>query len=219
MHVVIGGYGRVGRYIAQMLESEGHTVAVIDHDADAFDGLEDATKGRKLAGEVFDRDTLEKAGIRQADAFCAVTSGDNSNILSARVARDYFNVPNVIARIYDPRRAELYRDLGIRTVSSVEWTAKRLLRMVTNPEVRTIQQYAGGEIDLVGVDVPAGLDGRAVGDFEVPGKVRAHVIVRQHEAILAEPEVRMQAKDRIYFAVTRGDLAKIEQFFNGEQEA
>ena len=87
MHVVIGGYGRVGRYIAQMLESEGPSVAVIDHDADSFEGIEDAAKGRKLAGEVFDRETLEKAGIRQAEAFCAVTSGDNSNILSARIAR------------------------------------------------------------------------------------------------------------------------------------
>jgi Trk K+ transport system NAD-binding subunit len=88
--------------------------------------------------------------------------------------------------------------------------------MVTNPEVRTIQQYAGGEVDLVGVDVPASLDRRSVGDFEVPGKVRAHIIVRNHAAMLAEPAVEMQAGDRIYFAVSRGNLPMIEQFFNGE---
>lgn len=216
MHVVIGGYGRVGRYIAKMLEDEGHTVAVIDHDPASFESATDGMSGRRLAGEVFDRETLEKAGIAKAGAYVAVTSGDNSNILSARIARDHFDVPNVMARIYDPRRAELYRDLGIRTISSVEWSAKRLLRMVTNPEVRTIQQYAGGEVDMVGVDVPAALDGRRVGDFEVAGKVRANVLVRKHEATLAEPDVRLRAGDRLSFAVTRGNLHLIEQFFTGE---
>ena len=113
MHVVIGGYGRVGRYLASMLEERGHSVAVIDRSEKAFATPGSDIRGRRIAGEVFDRDTLVKAGIERADAYAAVTSGDNSNIVSARIARERFGVPCVVARIYDPRRAVIYKRFGI----------------------------------------------------------------------------------------------------------
>ena len=118
MHVVIGGYGRVGRYLASMLEERGHSVAVIDRSEKAFAAPGSDIRGRRIAGEVFDRDTLVKAGIERADAYAAVTSGDNSNIVSARIARERFGVPCVVARIYDPRRAVIYKRFGIPTISS-----------------------------------------------------------------------------------------------------
>lgn len=129
MHVVIGGYGRVGRSLAHEFEARGHTVAIVDRDPASFEEV-DEIRGPKVAGEVFDRETLERAGIAKAGCFCAVTSGDNSNFVSARVARERFGVGIVIARIYEPRRAVIYRDIGISTISSVEWATSQFLSMV-----------------------------------------------------------------------------------------
>ena len=128
MHVVIMGCGRVGSSLAQILESRGHTVAVIDQNSDAFRRLPAGFEGRTVAGIGFDRDVLREAGIEQAEAFAAVSSGDNSNILAARVARETFGVESVVARIYDPGRAAVYQRLGIPTVATVRWTADQMLR-------------------------------------------------------------------------------------------
>src|SRR5881275_956985 len=122
------GCGRVGSTIAHSLENFGHSVAVVDQSAEAFRRLGPDFAGRTVTGVGFDRDTLIEAGIEEADAFAAVSSGDNSNIISARVARETFGVDNVVARIYDPRRAEVYTRLGIPTVATVRWTADEMLR-------------------------------------------------------------------------------------------
>ena len=128
VHIVIMGCGRVGSALAQTLEEQGHTVAVIDQDPTAFRRLGSGFAGRRVTGVGFDQDTLREAGIEEAGAFAAVSSGDNSNIIAARVAREMFGVENVAARIYDPRRAEVYQRLGIPTVATVRWTADQMLR-------------------------------------------------------------------------------------------
>jgi len=129
MHIVIAGYGRVGRSLAHGLEARGNTVAIVDRDPAAFEEF-DEIRGSKFTGEAFDRETLELAGIKKADCFCAATSGDNSNFVSARVARDRYGVKTVIARIYEPRRAVIYRDIGISTISSVEWATGQFLGLI-----------------------------------------------------------------------------------------
>ncbi|WP_029391785.1 potassium channel family protein, partial [Streptomyces xiaopingdaonensis] len=126
MHIVIMGCGRVGAELAQTLEQEGHTVAVVDRDPSAFRRLGHRFGGRRVTGVGFDRDTLREAGIEEAGAFAAVSSGDNSNVIGARVARETFGVEHVAARIYDPRRAEVYQRLGIPTVATVRWTADQM---------------------------------------------------------------------------------------------
>ena len=128
MHVVIMGCGRVGSTLARSLEKRGHTVAIIDQAADAFRRLSPNFTGRTITGMGFDREVLIEAGIEQAEAFAAVSNGDNSNILAARVARETFGVSNVVARIYDPGRAEVYQRLGIPTVGTVRWTADQMMR-------------------------------------------------------------------------------------------
>jgi trk system potassium uptake protein TrkA len=128
VHVVILGCGRVGSTLARSLARRSHSVAVIDQDAKAFDRLGEDFNGQIVTGVGFDRDTLKEAGIERADAFAAVSSGDNSNILSARVARETFGVEHVVARIYDPKRAEVYERLGIPTVATVRWTADQIMR-------------------------------------------------------------------------------------------
>lgn len=129
MHIVIAGYGRVGRSLAHQLEGRGHTVSIIDRNPAAFEEF-DGIRGSKFSGEAFDLRTLEFAGIGKADCFCATTSGDNSNFVSARVAKERFSVPTVIARIYGPRRAAIYRDAGIDIISSVAWTTGQFLELI-----------------------------------------------------------------------------------------
>ena len=136
MHIVIMGCGRVGSTLAHILEDRGNTVAVIDRDPEAFRRLRPSFKGDRVTGIGFDRDVLARAGIERADGFAAVSSGDNSNIIAARVARETFGVQQVAARIYDPRRAEVYERLGIPTVATVRWTADQMLRKLLPGERR-----------------------------------------------------------------------------------
>jgi Trk K+ transport system NAD-binding subunit len=133
MHIVIAGYGRVGHSIAHELENRGHTVSIVDRDATAFEEF-DEVRGRKITGEAFDRETLERAGIAKADCFCATTSGDNSNFVAARIARERYDVGIVIARIYEPRRAVIYRGVGIETISSVDWATGQFLARIPSLE-------------------------------------------------------------------------------------
>src|SRR5258708_33783605 len=127
VHIVVLGCGRVGSTIAHILEHQDHSVAVVDQAPDAFRKLTASFKGSKITGIGFDRDVLIEAGIEHAEAFAAVSSGDNSNVIAARVVRESFGIDRVVARIYDPRRAEVYQRLGIPTVATVRWTADQML--------------------------------------------------------------------------------------------
>jgi trk system potassium uptake protein len=212
MHVVIGGYGRVGRFLARMLEFEGHSVSVIDHDPMVFE-CEDGEEimGQKFVGPVFDRDVLEDAGIRDADCFAAVTSGDNSNIVAARTAKEYFRVPRVIARIYDPRRAEIYRGLGISTIASVTWTSTRLLDMVTHPDLHSEYQYGNAEVEMMEFEVPAGLIGKSRADLDVPAEIAVSAVVRGGSAILPDGGLTFESGDTLFVNVLRESAGKLER--------
>ena len=148
VHVVIMGCGRVGSSLAIELEAAGHTVSVIDQAREAFRRLGPNFKGRTVTGVGFDRDTLLEAGIQDADAFAAVSNGDNSNILAARVARETYGVHNVVARIYDPGRAEIYQRLGIPTVATVLWATDQILRRLAPEGSRSECRYATGMLEL-----------------------------------------------------------------------
>lgn len=211
LHVVIGGYGRVGRILARMLEYEGHSVAVIDHNRYAFEEAEQEIMGQQFEGEVFDRQTLEDAGIQRADCYAAVTSGDNSNIVSARIAKLYYNVPNVIARIYDPRRAEIYRGLGVSTIASVTWSSARLLDMIAHPELNSAYQFGNGEVEMMEVSAPTALVGRRVAELDVMGEISVASIVRGHAAMVVTPDTTFEKDDRLYVTVARESVGKLEQ--------
>ncbi len=212
MHVVIGGYGRVGRYLAKMLEFEGHSVTVIDRDPLAFETEDgDEIMGQHFIGPVFDRDVLEDAGIREADCFCAVTSGDNSNIVAARTAREYYRVPRVIARIYDPRRAEIYRGLGISTIASVTWTSTRLLDMVTHPDLHSEYQYGNAEVEMMELALPATMAGASPHDLNVPGEIVVAAVMREGQAILPAEGFSFKEGDVLFVNVTRESTEKLER--------
>jgi trk system potassium uptake protein TrkA len=211
MHVVIGGYGRVGRYLARMLEFEGHSVSVIDQNPDVFEEEDDDILGQKFVGPVFDRDVLERAGIEDADCFAAVTSGDNSNIVAARTAKEQYRVPRVIARIYDPRRAEIYRGLGISTIASVTWTSTRLLDMITHPDLHSEYQYGDADVELIEVTAPAGLEGREISQLNVPGEIAVASIVRGGHAYLPEENDVFEKNDQVFINVLRESTTKLER--------
>src|SRR6266699_6658676 len=176
------GCGRVGSTIAHILEDKGHSIAVIDQNAEAFRRLRSSFKGSKITGIGFDRDVLIEAGIERADAFAAVSSGDNSNVIAARVARESFNVDRVVARIYDPRRAEVYQRLGIPTVATVRWTADQMLRRLLPEGVATLWRDPTGSLVLAELSCCDDWLGEKVSTLEAAAETRIVFISRLGEA-------------------------------------
>lgn len=201
MKIVIGGCGRVGALLASKFEAQGHEVSVIDKNPASFENLSDNFKGMRVRGMVFDKDALERAGVDRCDAFVAVTSGDNSNIVSATVARDIYRVPKVVARIFDPRRAEIYRRIGIATVSSVSWATNEILSLVVHPSLSRDVSLGDGEVNLVRIGAPPRLAGRTVADLTVPGEVLPVAIVRGGRSFIPASGEQFAAGDILEVAV------------------
>ena len=211
MHFVIMGCGRTGSTLAQLVEDRGHTVAVVDQNPDAFRRLGAQFEGQRVTGLGFDRDTLLEAGIQDAYAFAAVSNGDNSNILAARVARETFGVSNVVARIYDPGRAEVYQRLGIPTVATVRWTAdqmvRRLLPVTGAPEHRD----ASGTLVLLQLRVHLGWVGKRMSTLEAATGGRVAYLTRLGEGILPAKETVYQEGDLVHLVLKETDLPAAER--------
>ncbi len=171
MHVVIIGCGRVGAALTVELGRAGHSVSVIDKRGEAFDRLPPGFQARTLVGTGFDRELLEDAGIEKAGAFVAVTNGDNSNIVAARVAREHFHVPKVIARIYDPRRAEIYERLNIPTVASAMWAAEQIEYLLFHGREELKETFAGGTLLHLQREIPDHLVGHPIASVEEEVKI------------------------------------------------
>ncbi|HZG65219.1 MAG TPA: TrkA family potassium uptake protein, partial [Herpetosiphonaceae bacterium] len=164
MRVIIAGCGRVGSELAGSLERLEHSVVILDKNPKAFERLKSDFGGTRITGFAFDRNVLEEAGIKEASAFASVTSGDNSNILSARVAKEHYRVPQVVARIYDPRRAQIYQRLGIQTVATVRWTTDQILRSLLPDDVPVEYTVDNGEVVITAIPAPPGVVGKHVND-------------------------------------------------------
>ena len=198
VHVVIMGCGRVGSTLARSLEDRNHTVSVIDSNPDAFRRLGPSFNGLKVTGYGFDQQVLTDAGIQRADAFAAVSSGDNSNIIAARVARETFNVQRVVARIYDPKRAEVYERLGIPTVATVPWTASRLLKSVMGELTVEAWRDPSGAIAMLYITPHEGWVGHTVHAFESATSSRVGMITRFGVGQLPKPDQVLQAGDSVH---------------------
>ncbi|GAA4863704.1 potassium channel family protein [Saccharopolyspora rosea] len=209
MHVVIMGCGRVGASLAAALQRLDHTVAVVDKNPQAFHRLGRDFHGRQVTGNGFDRDILVEAGIEQAAAFAAVSNGDNSNIVSARVARETFGVEHVVARIYDPKRAEVYQRLGIPTVATVPWTTDRFLRMLLPEGVATAWREPSGTVAVLQLPLHEKWVGRRVAELEGATGARVAFIMRFGDGILPEPKTVIQADDTVYVAALSGTVTDV----------
>ena len=205
------GCGRVGSTLAVDLEKSGHTVAVIDQNREAFRRLGANFNGRTVAGVGFDRDTLLEAGIEKADAFAAVSNGDNSNILAARVARETFDVKNVVARIYDPGRAEIYQRLGIPTVATVLWTTDQIMRRLTPDGTKSEWRDATGTILLVEVSLHKEWYGESILLIEKNTNARVAFITRLGEALLPDEHTVLQEGDLVHLLVNEKQVSETEK--------
>ncbi|GAA3343443.1 TrkA family potassium uptake protein [Amorphoplanes nipponensis] len=202
MHVVIMGCGRLGSTLAHKLDARGHSVAVIDQNADAFRRLSAEFGGTTVTGIGFDREVLSAAGIERADAFAAVSSGDNSNIISARLARETFGVSRVVARIYDARRAQVYERLGIPTVATIRWAADRMVRHLV-PE-GTVEVFRDPTSSVSIVEAPLHRDwvGRTLTALEDATGARVAYLMRFGIGSLATPSTVLQDGDQVFMLVT-----------------
>jgi trk system potassium uptake protein TrkA len=211
VHVVVMGCGRVGSAIARRLEEVGHSVAVIDQDPEAFRRLGPEFAGRQVTGLGFDRQTLLDAGIDSAGAFAAVSSGDNSNIISARVARETFGVQHVVARIYDSKRAEVYERMGIPSVATVPWTVNRLLRELLSVKVNELWREPTGQVLMLRVTVTDVWVGHKLVELEKASGARAAWLVRFGEAQLAGFGTVLQDGDQLVLAATDAITARVHE--------
>ncbi|MFY9325999.1 MAG: TrkA family potassium uptake protein [Candidatus Nanopelagicales bacterium] len=213
MHVVIMGCGRVGSALARSLIQLGHSVAVIDKNSGAFVKLGDDFPGQTIKGVGFDRDTLIEAGIEKAQAFAAVSSGDNSNILSARVARDTFKVPEVVARIYDPRRADVYEKLGIPTIASVAWTTEQVLRRLLPLGAHEEWRDPSGSVVLAEVFLSPNWIGKKVGELSETANVRVALLTRFGNGLLPDRNTILQEGDLVHAIFKIEDKNQVQQIF------
>jgi len=206
MHVVIVGCGRVGSTLARQLVAQNHSVTVVDRRKSAFQRLGADFTGRTLTGIGFDRDVLVEAGIKEAGAVAAVTNGDNSNILIARVARENFRIERVVARIYDPKRDAVYQRLGIATVATVTWTAERVMRRILPEESGIEWVDPTAKVTLIERQLPTGLVGKRYVSLDVPGRVRVVAVNRLGAAMIPTDDLVGQEGDIVHLAVSTPDI-------------
>jgi trk system potassium uptake protein TrkA len=195
------GCGRVGAELTVQLAKAGHTVSIIDKRKEAFDRLPPGFDARMIVGIGFDREVLEEARIKEADAFVAVSNGDNSNIVSARVAREHYHVPTVVARIYDPRRAEIYERLDIPTVATVRWAAKQIQFLLFHGREEMRDTMAGGSLLHLQVEVPEHLVGKKIAGVEEEGKVEVMGVDRGGTGFIPKSDSTFQEGDVAHFIV------------------
>lgn len=218
MHVVVVGCGRVGTGLAVSLEQSGHTVAIIDRRPAAFRRLPADLRAERLIGVGFDRDVLVEAGIKRAEGLAAVTNGDNSNIVIARIARESFGIERVVARIYDPQRAAIYGRLGISTIATVGWTTAQVLRGILPdaPEAEWIDPSA--KVSLIERRLPKAWSGKALKDVELAGAARLVALGRLGQASIVTADTIGQDGDVVWVAVAQERLAEFDAHLGSTAE-
>jgi trk system potassium uptake protein TrkA len=211
LHVIIAGCGRVGSELAVNLERLGHSVAVVDKEPKAFERLRDDFTGKAVVGFVFDRDILEEAGIKDAEAFASVTNGDNSNIVSARMAKEHYRLPHVVARIYDPRRAQIYQRLGIQTVATVRWTTDQILRLMFPQDVPVEYTLDNGEVVVTAMPAPKEIVGKRALEVDADGHRRVVAVSRFGVPRVPDEKLTIQEGDILHVSVIRAEVAELSE--------
>ena len=211
MHVIIVGCGRVGASTAAELARAGHDVVVIDRDPDAFRLLPVNFSGRTLVGTGFDREVLESAGIREADALVASASGDNTNAVAARIAKETYRVPDVVARIFDPHRADIYRRYGVQTFAPTAWSVSKIVELIVSPHLEREMAFGNGEVQLLAAWVPAHLIGKPVRDLAIPGEIRVALLVRMGKGIVPVSGTPLEKDDQLFVVIHQTAVEKFQK--------
>jgi trk/ktr system potassium uptake protein len=211
MKILIVGCGRTGSGLAKSMILRGHQVTVVDRDPASFENLGDQFKGRTLVGVGFDRQVLISAGIQQADAMAAVMANDEANVVAARIGKMIFRIPRVVARLNDPRQAEIYRRLGLQTISPVEWGINRIADLLLYSELDVVYSLGSGQVDLVEVDIPPLLVGRTVNELTIWGEIHVVAISRGSKTFLPTLGAMFQEGDRVHVASTAASNERLRQ--------
>ena len=217
MKVIVMGCGRVGSQVSLMLSNQGHDVTVIDHDANAIARLSPDFRGKVVRGVGFDRNVLLESGVETAEAFVSASSSDNANIVAARIARNIFHVPRVVARLYDPLRAEIYQRLGLITISTTNWGAERICEVVTHTDLDVAFTFGRGEVSLVVIEAPLQLAGRTVHHLSISGEIEVVSITRDGQAFIPLLGSEFQEGDKVYLAVLPSAMERLEQMIGLER--
>ena len=196
---------------------QGHDVTVIDHYSNAVDRLGPNFKGRIVHGLGFDRNVLIEAGIERADAFVTASSSDNANIVAARIARNIFRVPRVVARLYNPRRAEVYQRLGLTTISSTNWGAERIYQMISHTDLDVLYTFGRSEVSLVVVEAPPQWIGKIVAQLSVPGEIGVATITRRDQAFIPVFGTEFKEGDLIHLSVLSSAMDRLEEMLGLER--
>ena len=210
MKVIIVGCGKLGSGLAKALVRKGNQVTIIDRNADAFELLGKDFQGTTIVGTGYDRDILEKANIRRADAIISCSKSDEANALVGKLARDIYHVPRVISRLYDPRRAEIYRSLGIQTLSTTTWGVQRAMEMLSYDKLDSVLTIGDSQVEVVRVETPALLVGRAVSELTVYGEIHAVAISRANKVFLPSQGTVLHQDDVIYIAVLASSANRLK---------
>lgn len=210
MKIIIIGCGRMGAGIAEAVAQRGHCVTVVDHDPAAFERLGPNFRGETVTGPGCDREALLAAGIEKADGLAAVTASDEVNIVAARVARQVFRVPKVVARLLDPRKAEVYRRLGLQTISQVTWGVNRIVELLCYSRLDTIAGIGSGEVELVEAEIPDLLVGRSVNELTIPGEVHVIAVTRKGKTFLPTLGTEFHDGDMVHLALLAGSAERLK---------
>ncbi len=206
MHIIVVGCGRTGSLLARTLAERGHQVVVVDPNPDQFLRLGPNFRGRTITGLGFDRDVLLRAGIEQAQGVAAVTSDETANLLVAFIARCHFNVPNVVARLFEPERAAIYQAIGVPVVTAAEWRAHRLEQLLCQPALNVVDTLGNGEVTIVELRVPPAWAGQPFSSLFIPEKTVPTVLIRRGTARIPAPDVSLEAGDIIRLSVATDAL-------------
>ncbi len=217
MKVIIMGCGRIGSQVSELMSAQGHVVTVIDHDSNAVDRLGPNFKGRIVHGLGFDRTILIEAGIEKADAFVSASSSDNANIVAARIAKNIFRVPRVVARLYDPHRAEVYQRLGLTTISSTNWGAERIYQVLSHTDLDVVYTFGRSEVALVVLETPPQWIGKNVAQLSVPGEIVVVSITRNDQAFLPVHGTEFQEGDIIHLSILSSAMDRLEEMLGLER--
>lgn len=210
MFVIILGCGRQGARLALLLEQENHKITIIDNNIQAFKRLENF-QGNRLLGNGIDIDVLRQAGIERADAFAAVTNGDNTNLMAAQVAQKIFKVPKVVCRVYDPRRASIYYDLGLQTVCSTTVGARMLRNVIVNPTVLRTYQIGEGTVQAIEIKISAPAAGKKISDINMPGEIVVSAIIREGKPMVAKADDIICANDQLFVTVAEHQIQDLKK--------
>ena len=218
MKVIIVGCGKLGSGLAQNLIKKGHTVTVIDSNPEAFELLGKDFKGEKIVGIGFDRGVLEKAQIHLADAIVACSKSDETNALIGRISRNIYKVPRVISRLYDPRKAEIYRSLGIQTLSTTTWGVERATEMLSYSQFDSVLSIGDNNIELVRIETPALLVGRTVNELTVIGEIQVVAIGRKNKTFMPTSGTTLERHDVIFISVLTTSINRLKSLLGIDQK-